>query len=219
MCLRVWHAIVQMDCLRRRMTSGFMALMKTLRLLLVDDHALFRSGIAMVLSTGLTNVQIIEAGALDEALALTEAPDLVLLDLQLPGLSGLDGMPLMRERWPDARLVVVSAAHPDDVLEAVKALGALAFISKAEKPAHMLELVGQLLGIGLPAAVEPPSLTPRQLEVLRLLHRGLPNKAIGKQLGLSENTVRGHVQALLSALEVSSRSEAAFRAQRLKLVE
>ncbi|MNG67620.1 Transcriptional activator protein ExaE [compost metagenome] len=196
-----------------------MTLMKTLRLLLVDDHALFRSGIAMVLSTGLATVQIIEAGTLDEAFALTDAPDMVLLDLQLPGLSGLDGMPLMRARWPDAQLVVVSAAHPDEVAETVKALGARAFISKTEKPAHMLELVGQLLGIGLPAVSEPPALTPRQLEVLRLLHRGLPNKAIGKQLGLSENTVRGHVQALLAALEVSSRSEAAFRAQRLKLVE
>lgn len=213
------HAIVQMDCLRRRLSSGFIGFMKTLRLLLVDDHALFRSGIAMVLSTGLANVQIIEAGALDEALALTDEPDLVLLDLQLPGLSGLEGMPLMRERWPEAQLVVVSAAHPDDVAEAVKALGARAFISKTEKPAHMLELVGQFLGIGLPPASEPPPLTPRQLEVLRLLHRGLPNKAIGKQLGLSENTVRGHVQALLAALEVSSRSQAAFRAQRLKLVD
>ncbi|WJD60329.1 response regulator transcription factor [Pseudomonas kurunegalensis] len=193
--------------------------MKTLSLLLVDDHALFRSGIAMVLSTGLANVRILEAGALEEALALTDAPDLVLLDLQLPGLSGMDGMPLMRVVWPDAQLVVVSAAHPDDVADKVKTLGARAFISKTEKPAQMLELVSNLLGLGLPAVTEAPPLTPRQLDVLRLLHRGLSNKAIGKQLGLSENTVRGHVQALLVALEVSSRSQAAFRAQRLKLVD
>lgn len=200
----------------------------TTHLLLIDDHALFRSGISMVLSAGLGDIRITEAGSLEQALMCPdEAVDLLLLDLKLSGLNGLEGIALLKRKWPQAKIVVVTAAEDTNVRHEALERGALGFISKTEPPARMLELVSQILAGEQPpldaSAVEFETtqgvrLSPRQCEVLDLLCLGLPNKLIGKRLNLSENTVRGHVQAILQTLQVSSRSEAAFVARRLGLV-
>lgn len=197
----------------------------TTRLLLIDDHALFRSGIAMVLAAGLDSVEIFEAASLEEALRCpAEHLDLLLLDIQLQGLNGLEAMAPLRRRWPDVRIVVVSAFHESDAVRTALARGAQGFISKAETPERMLAIVGAQLNADTTTAPEPAALTeqvrltPRQCEVLDLLCQGLSNKMIGRRLNLSENTVRGHVQATLATLQVSSRSEAAFMARRMGLV-
>jgi DNA-binding NarL/FixJ family response regulator len=106
--------------------------------------------------------------------------------------------------------------------------GAAAFVSKADSADNILAVIdrlrrGEPAGAAAPPAAgegagSPQLLTPRQFEVLDLLCQGLPNKVIGRRLGLSENTVRGHVQAVLAALQVSSRSEAGFAARRRGLV-
>lgn len=201
----------------------------TTRLLLIDDHALFRSGIGMVLSAGMEIVEIFEAASLEQALHCpSESIDLVLLDVQLNGLNGLDGIALLKRKWPSAKMLVVSASQDTQVVQAALAKGAHSFICKTETPTRMLEVVAQLLA-GEPAFTAPEAtqttasddtlhLTPRQCEVLDLLCQGLPNKMIGRRLNLSENTIRGHVQALLATLQVSSRSEAAFMARQLGLV-
>ncbi|WP_044499076.1 response regulator [Pseudomonas saudimassiliensis] len=199
-----------------------------LRLLLIDDHALFRSGIGMVLSAGLGAIDISEAASIEQALHSPEDEvELILLDVQLQGLNGLDGIASLKRRWPTARIVMVSAVQDGQVIRNAFKRGADGFICKAEAPARMLELVSQaLLGEQLPghddlsddALDTSPKLTPRQYEVLDLLCQGLSNKMIGRRLNLSENTVRGHVQATLAALQVSSRSEAAFVARRRGLV-
>jgi len=211
--------MVHADRLNELDSATLMETMKRTHILLVDDHALFRSGIALVLSNGLSDVCLHEAACLADALQFQATPQLVMLDLQLPDVSGLESISVLRARWPQAQLVVVSATPASDVADAAMALGARAFVSKSETPQYMLSLIGPLLGEGSWSAAEPPVLTPRQLEVLNLLFRGLSNKMIGRQLGLSENTVRNHVQALLMALKVSSRSEAAFQARRLGLVK
>lgn len=201
----------------------------TRRLLLIDDHALFRSGIGMVLTTGLPDVEIFEAASLDEALLCPcEEPDLLLLDVQLEGLNGLDGIAVFKRKWPLAKVVMVSAIQDSQVVNEALARGAQGFICKAETPTRMLELVEQILrgqtpvtGERVPEGVvaqQAIKLTPRQCEVLDLMSRGLSNKMIGRRMNLSENTVRVHVQATLAALQVSSRSEAAFVARRLGLV-
>lgn len=184
----------------------------------------------MVLDAGLGGVQIFEAASLEQALLCPcEELDLLLLDVQLDGLNGLDGIALLRRKWPLARVVVVSAAQEPQVAREALARGAHGFICKAEAPARMLVLVAQVLAGQLPpqqpaqqlsADAEGPAvrLTPRQCEVLDLLCQGLSNKMIGRRLNLSENTVRGHVQATLAALQVASRSEAAFVARRLGLI-
>lgn len=196
----------------------------TTRLLLIDDHTLFRSGIAMVLAAGLSRVEILEAASLEEALRCpAESLDLLLLDIQLQGLNGLEGIAPLKRRWPQAKILMVSAFHESDAVRNALARGAQGFISKTETPDRMLSIIAaQLSSDGAPVEAnepaEPIRLTPRQYEVLDLLCQGLSNKMIGRRMNLSENTVRGHVQAMLATLQVSSRSEAAFVARRMGLV-
>jgi len=196
---------------------------KRTTLLLIDDHALFRSGIAMVLAAGLPQVTIREACSLEDALRLEEVqPQLVLLDVQLKGISGLEGIAAIHERWPLAKIVMVSAFDLSEVVREAVRRGALEFISKTEQPERLLQKVRALLDGDIPKGLVPendrPRLTPRQIEVLELLSQGLSNKMIGRRLNLSEHTVRGHVQALLAALRVASRTEATYAARRLGLL-
>ncbi len=204
------------------------------RILLIDDHALFRRGLRMVLDAEIASLEVAEAASLEEAMqSPMDDPALVLLDIQLHGLNGLEGIALVRRRWPQARVVILSSdASPQKVRLALER-GAAAFVSKADPADRILAVIGQLRQ-GLPAPVDPavapersehdgapaqPLLTPRQSEVLDLLCQGLSNKLIGRRLNLSENTVRGHVQAVLAALQVSSRSEASFAARQRGLVD
>lgn len=197
------------------------------RILLIDDHALFRCGLRMVLASGIPELEVAEASSLEEGLRVGMAsPALVLLDIQLHGLNGLEGIALVKRKWPEAAVVILSSdAGPHNVRMALER-GAAAFVSKADTADNILAVIEQLRR-GEPASAvaqaaagdgSPQLLTPRQFEVLDLLCQGLPNKVIGRRLGLSENTVRGHVQAVLAALQVSSRSEAGFAARRRGLV-
>lgn len=200
----------------------------TRRLLLIDDHALFRSGIAMVLNAGLGGVEIYEAASIEHALQCPcELPELVLLDVQLDGLNGLDGIIVLKRKWPSAKVVMVSAIQDSHVVTAALGLGAQGFICKTDPPARMLEMISQVLAgqapltpsrLPIDSINQRALLTPRQCEVLDFVCQGLSNKMIGRRLELSENTVRGHVQAILAALQVASRSEAAFVARRQGLI-
>jgi DNA-binding NarL/FixJ family response regulator len=200
------------------------------RILLVDDHALFRSGLRMVLAAGIADLQVAEAASLEEALRTSmQEPALVLLDIQLHGLNGLEGIALVRRKWPQALVVILSSEVSPQKVRLAMERGAAAFVSKAEPADKILAVIGQLRQ-GLPVAADgllqtgeggansQPLLTPRQSEVLDLMCQGLSNKLIGRRLNLSENTVRGHVQAVLAALQVSSRSEAGFAARQRGLV-
>ena len=192
-------------------------------ILIIDDHALFRSGIVSMLSTAFDRIPIFDSASLHEALALVAVvPTIILLDIQLPGIGGLEGMGLLQRRWPAARIVIVSALDQPDTVDTAVAQGACAFLSKADRPDRMMTVLREILhrsAVAPPAAgLVCPSLTPRQAEVLGLVGRGLSNKMIGRRLGLSEHTVRGHVQGLLSALGVTRRAEAVFKAQQLGLI-
>jgi len=207
-----------------------METMTTTKILLIDDHAMFRSGLRMVLNARLADAEIIEAGSLSEA--MQDAPDqvsVILLDINLPGLNGLDGMALLKRKWPQVPVIVLSSQDgPESVRDAL-ARGAVRFISKADTADRIVSLLNRVLsgaynlqeiqaGIGDETTIPPLYLTTRQCEVLDLLCQGMSNKLIARRLSLSENTVRGHVQAILGFLEVSSRSEAAFAARRRGLV-
>lgn len=196
-------------------------------ILLIDDHSLFRAGISMMLAHGLPQVQIHEAASLEQALGMSGvSPVLILLDVQLQGLSGLEGIGLLKQKWPATRIVIVSAHDLPDRIAQARERGALGFLSKTARPEQLLHNVAALLETGTdPAEVVPSTvgsrqlvLTPRQHEVLKLLDQGLSNKMIGRHLHLSEHTVRGHVQSILGALTVSSRAEAVFVARRRGLI-
>lgn len=206
-----------------------------MNILLVDDHPLFLEGMRSVLQQLGEAVTIRTCGSCEDALTLVEDElDLVLLDINLPGMSGLDGMHQIRELVPATPLVVMSAAEDrSKVLRAIER-GAKGYIPKSSTADIMLTALRLVLsgGVYLPMAVldevtvsqsrisnaDGQSLTPRQVEVLKLLAEGHSNKAIGRQLSMAENTVRVHVSAILRFLDVSNRTEAGVAAARMGLL-
>lgn len=204
--------------------------MMTARILLIDDHAMFRSGLRMVLNASLPNAKVFEAGSLNEAMqSAPDRLDVMLLDIKMPGLNGVEGMALLKRKWPLVPVLMLSSQDEPETVRLALARGAAGFISKAETADNIIALLKRILRGELAAPVaqagsdgEIPGviqhLTPRQCEVLDLLCQGMSNKLIARQLTLSENTVRGHVQAILEFLQVVSRSEAVFAARRRGLV-
>lgn len=199
--------------------------MTSKQILIIDDHAMFRSGLRMLIDAHLPGMEVIEAGSLSEATAnATATPGTVLLDIKLPGLNGVEGIALLRRKWPDVPVLVLSSQDDPDTVSQALSRGASGFVSKAETAERIVELLSAALEgrieqarvvQGAPASVR---LTPRQLEVLELLSRGKSNKVIARDLSLSENTVRWHVQAILEQLQASSRSEAVFSARQVGLI-
>jgi len=201
-----------------------------MHILIVDDHSLFRTGLRMLLKQRFKTPAILEASSTQEAIQCN-APelDLILLDIQLQGLNGLDSIALLRGQWPQTPVVVVSSSlDPQDAADAL-ACGAVAFLSKAETDKKIVEIVARVMKLDASPAFSnsastsdrfnQAALTPRQHEVLGLLCEGLSNKAIAKRLNLSEFTVRSHVQAVFNFLRVTSRSQAIVAARRLGLFE
>ncbi|MBX3660069.1 MAG: response regulator transcription factor [Ramlibacter sp.] len=201
------------------------------RILLVDDHALFRAGLAMILADSLLSPrQILEAGSLSEALSLPHEVQVVLLDVELPGVNGIEGLALLRRRWPEAALVVLSANDSGARVAQALQRGANMFVSKTAAPDHIRRVAAQGLregrrlghgdpGAGAAAEAAPAAaLSARQIDVLTLLCEGLSNKGIANRLALSENTVRNHVVSVLRHFDANTRTEAVMAAQRAGVV-
>lgn len=203
------------------------------RLLLIDDHTLFRTGLKLILADHPFVEEIFEAGTIMSAIErLAGTPiDLILLDIQLPGINGLDGAQLLKRAFPSARIMVLSGSIDTLDQQTLSSLGLSGQLPKSEDPDRLIEAVlCCLAGHGdtpKPAALEvrkgpiisdTPTLTTRQIDVLTHLCKGQSNKVIAGQLGLAENTVRVHVAAILDHLMVSSRTEAVIEAQRRGLL-
>lgn len=194
-----------------------------MRFLLIDDHALFRYGLRALLLSMPQGHEVLEASSCEAALAMDAAeaaPDVVVLDLTLPGIHGLDGLLRLRAWCPQAAIVLMSAAEqPEWALEGLRR-GARGFIPKSLSPAATLQALEQIMRGGvhvaaLDACSAPTAtagtidLTPRQREVLGLLATNCSNQAIAQALGMRVNTVRVHVAAILRALNVDNRVDAA----------
>jgi DNA-binding NarL/FixJ family response regulator len=207
------------------------------RVAIADDHAVVRQGLRTFLELQDDMDVVGEAADGEQAVALVEAaaPDVVLLDLVMPRVDGLEAIRMIRERCPATRiLVLTSFADDHTVLPAVRA-GAAGYLLKDVQPAELAEairtvhagearlapsvatmLVEQLAaedGEGPPAGAHPGhELTPRELEVLAELARGRANKAIAFELGVSERTVKTHVSNILGKLGFTDRTQAAVYA-------
>jgi len=213
-----------------------------MKILIADDHELFRDGLRHVLDQFEGPPEIVEASDFPQAFAAVEREgdiDIVLLDLSMPGMSWADGLSKLRDRLPATSSVIVLSASDDrrHVLQAVN-LGAAGFIPKTSSSRVMLSALKLVLSGGVylpPALLEqgPPggdhdgmpmagesaiaSLTPRQREVLALLGQGKSNKEIARVLELAEGTVKLHVTAILKALNVNNRTRAVVAASHLGL--
>jgi two-component system nitrate/nitrite response regulator NarL len=212
----------------------------TMKLLIVDDHAIVREGLAAMLRQAGPGVEVLQARDGAEGLRLAQAhPDLdaVFLDLEMPGFDGMTVVPEFGRQQPDLPVIVLSSSEaPQDVRRAL-ALGALGYVPKSAAPHTLLSALALVLSgnvyvpplmLDAVAPAGPASasvrtgahavLTERQLEVLRLLGEGRSNKEIGRSLGLSDKTVKAHVTAIFRALDVINRTQAANAARRAALI-
>jgi DNA-binding NarL/FixJ family response regulator len=204
-----------------------------MRILIGDDHVLFREGLRRLLEQLKEDCTFQEASTFDELLQRTQSGslfDLILTDLRMPGWPGFEGISLLRQHQPEAKVVVVSASEAQaDVREALDH-GAVGYIPKSSSVKIMLSALDLVFSGGLyvPAAVLrengdgearalPPAdpslehlLTQRQREVLERLRQGKSNKQIAHELGLSEGTVKIHMTAIFKSLGVRNRTQAAM---------
>jgi len=211
---------------------------QVIRILVVDDHAVVREGLRALIS-GKPDMELVgEAGNGQEAVLLARSlqPDIILMDLVMPGKDGIQATQEIRGENSEARILVLTSFDEDDqVFSAVKA-GALGYILKDSSPQELLEAVrcvhrGEsslhpsvarrlILGYGQYQKAEAgvDLLTEREVEVLKLVARGLSNQEIAQQLHISEGTVRFHVTNILGKLELENRTQAALYALREGLV-
>lgn len=213
-----------------------------MRVLIADDHALFRDGLRSLLSAhGIEVVGEACNGREAVQLALAEKPDVVLMDLTMPEVDGLTAIRLLRSEAPDAKVVVLTASDDeDDLFDAIKA-GALGYLLKDLESERFLELLegvaeGQpaltagvarkLLGeLGhsrdaAGAGPARPRLTDREMEVLELLVAGVTEtRGLARRLGISDNTVKFHLRNVLEKLQLHSRAEAISYALRHRIVD
>lgn len=208
---------------------------ETIAVLLADDHPVVREGLRSLLSVQPDMELVGEAadGAEVVALAGKLVPDVVLMDLVMPELDGVEATRRIRELSPSTRVIALTSFDDDDrIFPAIKA-GAAGYLLKDVPPQELVDAVrrvhrGEALLHPVVAgrlmqevAAETPAaetLTERELEVLRLIARGLPNKLIARDLGVSEKTVKTHVSNILAKLHLSDRTQVALYAVREKLV-
>lgn len=193
---------------------------KRIRVVIVDDHPVVRFGLATIISLQADMVVTAEAGSGEEACTLcAERPaDVVLMDLRLPGLSGVDAIRTIRKTQPNLRFIVLTTYDGDEDIHRALEAGAQAYLLKAMSHAEVTSAIRKVHGgsrvipepISKTLAERPPhsQLSPRELEVLALIADGLSNKEIGQRLGITEATVKWHVNIILGRLGVADRTEA-----------
>ena len=206
------------------------------RILVADDHPMMRGALAQFVAGALPGTTVLEAGTLDQVIAAVRAQparaplDLVLLDLNMPGMSGFTGLVLLRAEFPALPVVVISAS--EDALTVSRALdyGAAGFIPKSAPSERLAEAIGAVLAgdLWFPEHHEPAdraedidlaarlaTLTPQQLRVFMMVAAGRLNKQIAHDLSVTEATVKAHVTMILRKLGVANRTQAVIAGARL----
>lgn len=202
-----------------------------IRVVLADDHAVVRAGTRQFLELG-KDIQVVaeaEDGLQAKMLIEQHLPDVAILDIQMPGMSGIEVTRWVRDHHPQIGVLILTAYEDDPYILSVLQAGANGYVLKTAPPVEVVQsvrdvclgksaldpaitqkLLAQLSGARQEPVVE--MLTEREIEVLRLVGRGYTNKAIGVQLGISDRTVQGHLAHIFAKLHAESRTEAVMRA-------
>jgi len=211
-----------------------------MHVLIVDDHPLFREGLKALLNALDPSVRTSDVGSVAEAVALSlagEAPDLVLLDMNLPGVKRLEALQEVKSAFEAASVVVVSGDEDPGLIRSAIDAGAAGYIPKTTDAGLTIQALRLVLanGIYLPRAAlggavstaamrhgggltaDRPEFSGRQLDVLKCLLQGKANKVIARELHIAEGTVKAHLWAIYQALGVSSRAQAMYRVHELHL--
>lgn len=219
---------------REHVRDGTRGSMGQIRIVLADDHVLVREGTKRILEQAADLSVIGEAGDGEQALVLIEElrPDVAILDIRMPKLSGIDVVRGMRERSPETRALMLTAYDDDEFIAAPMAAGAAGYLLKTARANELIDAVRRIsageivLHPAIAAKVaslwlcrserrqgpQPEPLTPREREVLELAAAGLRNRIIAERLSISPRTVEGHFSCILAKLRVSSRLEAVLYA-------
>jgi DNA-binding NarL/FixJ family response regulator len=205
------------------------------RLVIADDHPLFRNALRQAVASVVSSATVDEAGSFEDLTALLEKDaevDLILLDLTMPGISGFSGLIYLRAQYPAVPVVIVSATDDAATIRRSLDFGASGFIPKrfgvdTLRDAILKVMEGEIWvppDTDLNAAADPDmtklrdrlvTLTPQQVRVLMMLSEGLLNKQIAYELGVSEATIKAHVSAILQKLGVESRTQAVIAAAKI----
>jgi DNA-binding NarL/FixJ family response regulator len=207
-----------------------------LRILLADDHPLFREGVAHSLESAKDLTVVGQACSGEEAIALTRTlrPDMVLLDINMPGAGGIEAARQISAEYPDMRIMMLTVSEDHESLLSALKNGAHGYVLKGVSANELRAIVRSvahgepyvsptlaaemLLEFSRPKSPQASTgLTPRETEVLELLSQGLTNREIGERLHLAEKTVKHHITSILQKLHLRSRTEAALFAMRTRL--
>lgn len=191
-----------------------------IRVLCVDDHALFREGLAFIINAQPDMTVVAAVGTAEDALTLYRKlrPDVTVMDLRLPRMSGLEALAALRAYDATAKVVMLTASHGDEDIHAALRAGAASYVLKEAVSSELIQVLrdvhaGERPLSGMVAATvathgSRPLLSPREQEILRLLAQGLRNKEIAKLLGISDMTAQAHLKRIFAKLGVSDRTAA-----------
>lgn len=200
---------------------------KKLRLLIVDDHAVVREGLEAMLGldSGIGQIAMATNQAETEECCASFIPDVVLLDVRMPHTDGFSVLQSILRRWPTLRVIMLSASALPSEVKLARQYGAVGYLPKSAGRKSLLSAIYQISqGMNCfqtaqpEATLELNSLSARELEVLIHLGRGLSNEDIGRVLSVSAETIKSHLKAIFSKLEVGGRTEAVTRAYELGLL-
>lgn len=203
-----------------------------MRVLVADDHLLILEGIRSALGTS-EDIEVVgEAREGTEILPLVNSlsPDIVLLDLRMPKMDGFACLELLRRRYPELKVVILSAWDDAEHIAAALKRGACGYIVKSISPLDLPSILRQVMNGNVFHVIDDPEsnqlreaeatgLTKREVEILACVAQGLSNRAIGERLWVTEQTVKFHLTSIFRKLNVSNRTEAAHTAYRLGIVE
>lgn len=195
-----------------------------IRLLVVDDHQAFRLGLVAIVNEYPDLEVVAEAGTATQAIELCRTchPDVVLMDLRLPGMSGVEATLAIRKEFPQCRIIVITTYDGDEDIYRALQSGAQGYLLKDISKEELVDAIRTVhagecrippnVASRLAARVGRPEITPREIEVLKFVAKGKSNKEIAQHLDITEDTVKGHLKSVFAKLGVSDRTQAAMSA-------